>query len=189
MRKLKLQMQITIDGFVAATNGELDWMHLEDWDAEVKNSENQLIDSSDTILMGRKMTKDFVQYWENVKPDSDEGSFAKKMVDTPKIVFSKTIKGIDGKNITVENGDLTTTVNDLKNKQGKDMLVYGGAGFVSSLIKEGLIDEFHFFVHPVMINNGMRIFNLLEKRQKLSLISSTAYDCGVTVLVYQLKND
>ena len=189
MRKLKLQMQITVDGYVAGTNGELDWMILEDCHVEVKNSENGLIDSSDTILMGRKMTNEFVKYWENVKPDSSEFSFAKKMIDTPKIVFSKTIKSIAGKNIAVENGDLTTVVNNLKNKEGKDILVYGGAGFVSSLIKEGLIDEFNFFVHPVMINNGMRIFDLLKKRQKLSLLSSTAYDCGVTVISYKLNND
>lgn len=189
MRKLKLQMQITVDGYVAGTNGELDWMIMEDCHVEVKNSENGLIDSSDTILMGRKMTNEFVKYWENVKPDSSEFSFAKKMIDTPKIVFSKTIKSIAGKNIAVENGDLTTVVNNLKNKEGKDILVYGGAGFVSSLIKEGLIDEFNFFVHPVMINNGMRIFDLLKKRQKLSLLSSTAYDCGVTVISYKLNND
>lgn len=189
MRKLKLQMQITVDGYVAGTNGELDWMILEDCHVEVKNSENGLIDSSDTILMGRKMTNEFVKYWENVKPDSSEFSFAKKMIDTPKIVFSKTIKSIAGKNIAVENGDLSTVVNNLKNKEGKDILVYGGAGFVSSLIKEGLIDEFNFFVHPVMINNGMRIFDLLKKRQKLFLLSSTAYDCGVTVISYKLNND
>ena len=188
MRKLKLQMQITVDGYVAGINGELDWMNLENWDVDVKNSENELIDSSDTILMGRKMTDEFVKYWGNVKPDSSEFSFAKKMIDTPKIVFSKTIKSIVGKNIVLENGDLTTVVSDLKNKDGKDILVYGGAGFVSSLIKEGLIDEFNFFVHPVMINEGMTIFDLLEKRQKLSLISLKAHNCGVIVISYKLNS-
>ncbi|MBC8110001.1 MAG: dihydrofolate reductase family protein, partial [Verrucomicrobia bacterium] len=63
------------------------------------------------------------------------------------------------------------------------------AGFVASLIKEGLIDEFNLLVNPVMINKGMRIFDLLEKRQKLSLLSSTAYECGITVISYKLNND
>jgi dihydrofolate reductase len=69
------------------------------------------------------------------------------------------------------------------------MIVYSGAGFVSSLIKEGLIDEFNFFVNPVMINKGLRIFDLLEHRQKLSLISATAYECGISVIVYKLDNE
>jgi dihydrofolate reductase len=189
MKKLKLQMQITVDGYVAGPNGELDWMILEDRDVEVKEIVNELVNSSDTILMGRKMTNEFVNYWENVKSDSTEFPFAKKMINTPKIVFSKTIKSIVGKNITVESGNLTNVVNDLKNKEGKDLLVYGGAGFVSSLLKEGLIDEFNLFVHPVMINDGMRIFDLLEKQQKLSLLGSTAYECGITLISYKLNND
>ena len=188
MRKLKLQMQITVDGYVAGPNGELDWMSMDQDDKYIAFY-TSIIDSSDTILMGRKMTNEFVQYWENVKPESPEFSFAKKMIDTPKIVFSKTIKSIAGKNIVVEDGDLTTVVNDLKNKEGKDLLVYGGAGFVSALIKEGLIDEFNFLVDPIMINKGMRIFDLLEKRQKLSLLNSTAYACGITAMSFKLNND
>lgn len=74
-------------------------------------------------------------------------------------------------------------------KEGKDLVVYGGSGFVSSLIKEGLIDEFYFLVHPIFINKGMRIFDLLEHRQKLSLVNATPYECGISVLTYKLNND
>ena len=93
MRKLKLQIQMTIDGFVAGPNGEMDWMMWEDEDDEAKNRVNELIDSSDTILMGRKMTDGFVKYWTSVleNPESPEYAFAKKMVDTPKVVFTKTL--------------------------------------------------------------------------------------------------
>jgi len=91
---------------------------------------------------------------------------------------------MEGKNLRVENGDLTSMVNKLKQQDGKDIIVYGGDNFVSSLIKEGLIDGFNFFVHPVMINKGLRTFDLLNERQKLSLISATAYDCGICVLRY-----
>ena|SRR5688572_7477887 len=187
MRKLKLQMQLSVDGYVAGPNGELDWMTWEH-SKELIDLINSITDSSDTILMGRKMTDGFVSYWESVQRDSPEYTFAQKMVNIPKIVFSKTIKTVAGKNVVVENGDLATAVKNLKSKPGKDIVVYGGAGFVSSLIKEGLIDEFHFFINPVLINEGMRIFDLLNRRQKLQLLKSTAYDCGVTVTSFKLQN-
>src|SRR5882762_11805704 len=151
MRKLKLQMQITLDGFVAGPNGELDWMNskMEMEDDKLLQYINFLIDSSDTILMGRKMTDGFVNYWTNVvkNPKSPEYPFAKKMVDVPKVVFTRTLDESRWPNTVLAKGDIVEEVNKLKNPQGKDLLVYGGAGFVSSLIKHDLIDEYHFFVN------------------------------------------
>lgn len=190
MRKLRLQMNMSLDGYVARPNGELDWMT---WDQDDKLIQliHFLIDSSDTILLGRKMTDGFVSYWENVvnnKPDDPHFLLAKKMVDTPKVVFSKTQKSVAGKNVVVENGDLATAVKNLKSKDGKDIIVYGGAGFVSSL-KEGLIDEYNLFVNPTAIGNGMAIFKSLDRTQKFSVIQSRFYSCGITVLSYKPKND
>ena len=93
MRKLKLQMQTTIDGFVAGPNGELDWMMSGQLHGEVGNLVNELIDSSNTILMGRKMTDEFVSYWTKAveNPENSEYAFAKKMLDTPKVVFTKSL--------------------------------------------------------------------------------------------------
>jgi dihydrofolate reductase len=142
---------------------------------------NHLTDTSDTILLGRKMTPDFVKYWEQVKPHSSEYDFARKMVDTPKVVFSKTLKQVAGKNIRVENGDLSEAVNALKHQAGKDLVVYGGATFVSSLIQAGLIDEFNLFVNPVAIGRGLQVF---KGRTPLKLVASTAYPSGVVVNTY-----
>jgi dihydrofolate reductase len=189
MRKLKLQMQISVDGYVAGPNGELDWMTW-DHDDQLIQFINDLTDSSDTILLGRKMTDGFVNYWENVvnnQPESPEYSFAKKMVDTPKVVFSKTLDASKWNNTTLAKGELADEIANLKNRSGKDIIVYGGAGFVSSLIKEGHIDEFNLFVNPILINKGMRIFDLLDKRQKLTLLDSTPYKSGVAVLRYKLS--
>ena len=184
MRKLKLQMQITTDGFVAGPKGQLSWMTTEAGDERLIRFITHLTDTSDTILMGRKMTPGFVQYWEAVltKPDSPEYTFAKKMVDMPKIVFSKTVTQIPGKNVRVENGDLREAVTRLKGQPGKDIVVYGGASFVSSLIKAGLIDELNLFVNPVAIGDGMRVFHA---ETPMRLIGSTAYPSGVVVSTYQ----
>src|SRR5258706_15986032 len=96
MRKLKLQVQMTVDGFVAGPEGQLDWMTQHD-EAVVARIV-QITDSSDTILLGRKMTDGFIKYWEAVQPDSPEYVFARKMVDSPKLGFSKTLKRLEGKN-------------------------------------------------------------------------------------------
>jgi len=180
MRKLKLQMQTTVDGFVAGPEGQLDWM-TRPLDDQLIAFIVHLTDTSDTILLGRKMTEGFINYWENVKQDSPEYTFAQKMVNTPKIVFSKTLKSVAGKNVRVENGPLVDAVNRLKNQPGKDIVVYGGATFVSSLVQNRLIDELNLFVNPVAIGKGLRIF---EDRARLKLASSTRYPSGIVVNTY-----
>jgi dihydrofolate reductase len=106
------------------------------------------------------------------------------MIGTPKVVFSKTIPRIDGKNIRVENGDLVNAVNRLKGQAGKDIVVYGGANFVSSLIQHDLIDELNFFVNPVAIGEGLRVFSA---RKALKLDRSRAYSCGIVVNTYRRR--
>ncbi len=183
MRKLKLQMQITADGYVAGPQGQLDWMTWN-MDAPLVAFINELTDSSDAILLGRKMTPGFISYWESVveKPDSPELAFAQKMVGMPKIVFSKTVQRIDGKNVRVENGDLVPAVNQIKAQAGKDIVVYGGANFVSSLLQHDLIDELNLFVNPVAIGEGLRVF---ATRKPLKLDRSAAYACGIVVNTYR----
>ena len=128
------------------------------------------------------MTPGFVNYWEAVQPPSPEYFFARKMVDTPKVVFSKTLTHVTGKNVRVENGDLVKAVTGLKEERGKDIVVYGGATFVSALLEHDLIDELNIFVNPVVIGRGIRIF---QDRKALRLASSTAYSSGVVINTYQ----
>jgi dihydrofolate reductase len=179
MRKLKLQVQMTIDGFVAGPNGELEWMWVNgERDDSSFQKVIELAKSCDTILLGRKMTQGFTNYWENVvdnQPDSHEQPLAQLMVNMRKIVFSRTQNVIDGRNLEVENGDLATKVQALKNEPGKDIMVYGGANFVSSLISLDLIDEYFIFSHPISLGNGLSIF---KKKKLLKLEGSTHYKGG-----------
>ena len=188
MRKLKLQVQISVDGFVGGPNGELDWMT---WDMDDKIGAyiNELIDSSDTILLGRKMTDGFVNYWESVKPDSPEYDFAQKMVSYPKYVFTKTLDESPWNNTTLVKGDIVDEVNALKARDGKDIVVYGGAGFVSSLIKHDLIDEYNLFINPAAIGKGLTIFGDVSDTFRLRLLDAKQYDCGITVNRYAPARD
>jgi dihydrofolate reductase len=181
VRKLKLQMQMTVDGFVAGPDGQLDWMTWQ-MDDQLVAFINHLTDTSDTILLGRKMTPGFISYWESVKPDSAEYPFAQKMVNLQKVVFSRTIDRIAGKNVRVHKGDAAGEVNAIKRQPGKDIVVYGGATFVASLIEQGLIDELNFFENPVAIGGGLRVFT---GRKQLALAESKAYSCGIVVSTYR----
>lgn len=184
MRKLKLQINMSIDGFIAGQNGELDWM-LPEIDILQLERLQALTDGMDTIIMGRKMAAGFTSYWENVvdnHPDSPEYPYAKKFVDTPKIVFSKTMQNIGGRNLQVENGDLVSAVNKLKQQQGKDLIVYGGANFVSELMDNQLIDELHLFVNPTALGSGLPIF---KSRHAFKLVDSVHCSNGMVVNQYE----
>lgn len=181
MRKLKLHMDMTVDGFVAGPEGQQDWLTGWSGDEQLLAFENQFTDRFDTLLLGRKTAEDFTKYWESVKADSPDYEFARRMVDIPKVVFSKTLKSHPGKNVRLENGPLMEVVKGLKQQAGKDILVYGGVTFVSSMLEHKLIDELNFVVNPVAIGKGMQIF---PSRTGLKLIASTAYANGVLFNTY-----
>jgi len=186
MRKLKLQVQMSVDGYVAGANGELDWMTW-DWDDKLKEYVNDLHKPVDTILLGRKMADGFITYWTSVvaNPDDPQHEFGKKMTDTPKVVFTKTLDKSDWTNTELVKGDLSDEVKKLKEQSGKDIIVYGGAGFVTSLIKADLIDEYLLFINPVALGDGLRIFDGLERKLDLTLKDSIQYDCGIVVQAYK----
>lgn len=176
---------MTLDGFVAGPDGQLDWMWIPGKQDETSLQKViELADSCDTILLGRKMTPGFIEHWENVvdnQPDSLEQSLAQRMVNMRKIAFSHTQKAINGRNLEVENGDLATAVKALKEQPGKDIIVYGGASFVSSLITLNLIDEYFIFRSPVAIGNGLTIF---KERKILELESTISYKNGKVLNKY-----
>jgi dihydrofolate reductase len=185
MRKPKLQMHITVDGFVAGPEGQVDWVG-PPTDERLQAFALHLADRSDTLLMGRKMAKDFIQGWEHVitQPNNPEYPLAERMVRIPKVVFSKTITQVAGQNVRVENAPLVETVNQLKRQPGKDLIVYGGATFVRSLLENKLIDELYLLVNPVAIGKGMQIFNA---RTPLKLTASQPYTGGVVINTYELQ--
>ncbi|MES2618452.1 MAG: dihydrofolate reductase family protein [Bacteroidota bacterium] len=191
MRKLKLQVQVSIDGFIAGPNAEMDWMQWE-WDDKLKNYVLDLTASVDCIVLGRVLAQGFITYWGNIAANKNDSQyeFAKKMTDYKKIIFTNTLEKIeaDWKNTVLTKSDLVTSIKQLKQESGKDIIVYGGAQFVSALIKENLIDELHLFINPSAIGSGMPIFQAIDGVINYQLIASHGYDCGIVVTQYGLKN-
>ena len=180
MRKLKLQVQMTVDGFIGGPNGEMDWTEIN-WDDKLAKYVGGLTEPVDCIILGRKLAQGFIPYWAS----HPEQPGADKFNPTHKVVFTKTLEKSEWDNTVLAKGDLVDEIASLKNQAGGDMIAYGGATFVSALIKNGLIDEYHLFINPTAIGKGLSIFKELDGKQKLKLVNSTAFDCGIVVLKYE----
>lgn len=183
MRTVKLQMQVSIDGYCAGPQGEMDWMTWN-WDEELKEFVSTLTGPVDTILLGRKLASGFIPHWAQVAENADDPShsFGKVMHETKKVVFSKTLGDTEWKNTVLAKDDLTEEVKRLQSKPGGDIIVYGGSLFVSNLIKENLIDKYYLFVNPATLGAGLPVFT---DRKALKLVEAKSFSCGIVVLEYQ----
>jgi dihydrofolate reductase len=150
---------------------------------------SSLLDTSDTLLIGRKTAENIIKFWENEAVNNPTHPFAKKIAAIRKVVFTKTLDKSTWNNTTLAKGNLAEEIAALKKQDGKDIIVFGGAGFVSSLIKEGLVDEYHLIINPTAMSNGMTIFNTLDGIRKFTPIQSKLYPGGKTVLSFVPKND
>ena len=181
-------MQITLDGFNSTgPNDEQKWVT---WDLEgIKQYVIDLLDSSDTIIIGRKLAVDYIPYWEETVKNSNDPmyEFATRIVNARKVVFTKTIERSIWNKTELSKGDLADEINELKKQNGKDIIVYGGSSFVAALIKAGLIDEFHFFLNPIAIGSGISAFEQLENWQPLELKKTITCNSGLVILNYEKK--
>lgn len=183
MRKLQLQVQVSVDGFIAGENGEMDWMEWN-WSDDIKQYVGSITEPIETVLLGRKLAEGFIPYWEDAATKEPKVEGSEKFRTVRKRVFTKTLKTHSWNNTDLATGDLIEEVNNLKNKEGGTLMVYGGASFVTSLIKAGLVDEFHLLVNPTALGKGMPIFQALECMQQFRLLEAKGFDCGITLLHY-----
>ncbi|MGE5681863.1 MAG: dihydrofolate reductase family protein [Bacillota bacterium] len=192
MRKLKLQVQMSLDGYIAGLNGEMDWITWN-WDDELNNYVRKITEPVDLILLGRKLAEGFIDAWASRAANPEEAyediEGIRKMNETPKIIFSRTLDKSRWPNAALAKGDLAEEVKKLKQQPGSDIIAYGGAEFVSNLIKYNLIDEYYFFINPAALGKGMSIFNNIGSRLNLKLAETNTFSCGIAVLKYNALSD
>jgi dihydrofolate reductase len=179
MRKLIYSMGVSLDGFIAGPEGEIDWGGP---DAELHRFHNQQTLELGTHLCGRRLYEAMV-YWETAdeKPSAPEhDEFARIWKDLPKIVFSKTLDKVEGNYRLMREG-VAEEVAKLKEQSGKDLAV-GGAGLASTLIELGLVDEYRRFVYPVVLGGGTPYFPALEERIDLELVETRTFASRVVYL-------
>jgi dihydrofolate reductase len=189
MRKIKLQMQLSLDGFIAAPDGAMDWM-VWNWDEVLKKYTTDLTNTADTFMAGRVTGQGMAIYWPTVatNPEASEEDrwMADRLASSPKVIFSRSAITIDWANSRVCN-DPAGAVRQLKQTHGKDIILYGGAGIVSSFITQNLIDEYHLFFNPVAIGAGKPIFTALNEKLQLNLVNSTVSSTGIVIMHYERK--
>ncbi|MFI0454033.1 dihydrofolate reductase family protein [Actinomadura sp. 6N118] len=182
MRTFKLQVQTTVDGYMAGPNGEMDWMTFP-WTDDINNHIEALTAQVDCIVLGRKLAEGFIPTWA-AGPEGETQESIDWMNNTPKVVISNSLTESPWENAVVANGDLAETINKLKSEPGGDMIAYGGGTLVSSLIAGGLLDELHLFMNPTAIGAGMPVFPA-GAYQQLRLVGARAFDCGITGLHFE----
>lgn len=175
-------MVISLDGFVTSKYGGTDIK----WDDKALKFCTDNLKNVDNILLGRTTAEGFIPHWEGVAndPKDDDYKLGKLLNDIPRIVFSKKLKTSKWDNATVANGDFVKEIRALKRKKGKDMIVYGGHSFVSSLIQHGLIDEYSLLVNPFAYGSGEPIFGSLKNTLPLTLENCEPFACGLVLLSY-----
>jgi dihydrofolate reductase len=188
MRKLKMTMWATLDGYIAGANGEMDWIGAI-YDAAMGQYEDGFVSAADTLLLGRTTYESFAGSWPYVpdRPGADpnEVAYARKLNAMRKIVFSKTLEKADWNNSTIMRDIVPAEIEKLKQEPGKDIIIYGSASIVQALTNLGLIDEYQILVHPFVLGAGKPLFANIEQRVNLKLVDSKTHPSGVVVLYYQ----
>jgi len=183
MREIIVSNYVSLDGFFAGPNGEIDWFM---WDEETAEYSKGLAASIDTILFGRVTYELMASYWPTVT--TEDPVITEYMNRSPKIVFSRTLKKTDWKNTKLIMELNKEEILDLKKQPGKDMVIYGSGSLVSALAQWGLIDDYRIFVNPVVLGNGKHMFKGLKERLELALLRTKTFQCGVVLLHYKLKS-
>jgi dihydrofolate reductase len=175
MRKIVSGLFISLDGVFSDAN---DW--IGPWFApELGQAVGGMIGAQDAMLLGRVTYDEFAAHWPH-----QEGDMADTMNGSVKYVVSRTLESADWQNTTLISGDVAAAVRELKQRDGRNIGMTGSGTLVSWLLREGLLDELHLFVFPVVLGTGKRLFAGEQDQLPLTLISSETYSTGVVHLVY-----
>lgn len=183
MRKIVMLNRISLDGFFAGPNGEIDWfIH----DPEVDQAAHEMM-RPDTLLLGRLTYQMFASYWPPVAEDPNAPREARVIADElnqmTKVVFSQSLHEVTWQNTRLVKGDLIKAVEQLKQGQGPDITIFGSGTIVQQLAREGLIDEYLFTLTPVVLGTGRPLFKNLD-RINLALLESRPFKSGNVLLHY-----
>lgn len=181
-------MNVTLDGYMAGPNCELDW-HFNLWDVEMMETLSEQLYAADTILLGRVTYNAMARFWpmkaKDLSGTKADIAFAEMMNKYTKIVFSKTLQEANWGNSRLIKQNLLKEVSQLKNQAGKDMIIFGSGKLSTALIKANLIDEYSIWVHPIILGKGKPFFKKLQDSLCIELAATQVFKSGVVILNYR----
>jgi dihydrofolate reductase len=185
MRKVILLEHVSLDGYVAGPNGEMDWIT---FDEPLTNYVHALHARMDAAVYGRKTYEMMHGYWPTVlteaSPEPTALEHAQWLDKATKIVISKSLDQIDWGNSILIHDHILEAMTEIKQQPGKDIFLVGSISIAQELMRLGLIDEYWINVNPVVLGSGAPLFGGLEQTLRLNLVKSQTFDCGVVALQY-----
>ena len=186
MRKLVLFMHLSLDGFAAGLNGELDWIS---YDGELEKYAEDIVSTVGSPLYGRVTYQLMEGYWPTVLQDSEatkhDLEHARWVDDVEKIVFSETLEKVEWNNTRLIKDNIVEEILKLKQQPGKDLVIFGSPSLARSLMQLGLIDVYRLTINPVILGSGIPLFADVEDKINLKLVDSKTFRSGVVALHYE----
>jgi len=189
-------MMVSLDGYIEGPNKELDWHFV---DEEYEEYSNEMLHSVDGILIGRNVYQLFVDYWpsaienpEGAPNPSDPSRHleaARLLNELPKYVVSTTLKESSWNNTHIIRSNIEYEIKKIKENAGQDIVLFGGAGLVKSLMPMNTIDEYRLIVNPILLGSGKPLFQSINHQQKLQLTDSHHFSSGAVLLCYKPEID
>jgi len=179
MKKVILQMSVSLDGYVEGPGREIDW-HIVDDDFNAYAAET--LRTTDVLIMGRRTYELMAGYWPTAVNDD---LVKEQMNATPKLVFSRTLARVDWQNSTLATGSIADEVARLKQVHGDGLLWVGGGALASSFLDQGLLDEIRIILTPVVLGGGSTLLGDITRRHRLRLLSTRNFASGNVLLRYE----
>ncbi|MDA4116762.1 MAG: dihydrofolate reductase family protein [Thaumarchaeota archaeon] len=188
MRKIIATTWVTLDGYMAGSKGEMDWV-TSIFDDAMGKYEDEVVSNADTLLLGRVTYQSFAGSWpkmaENQSVPEEVREYGRKLNAIRKVVFSKTLDKVEWNNSTLAREVVPEAIERMKQEPGKDMLIYGSASIVQALTNLRMIDEYQLLFHPFFLAGGKPLFEGLNEKTKLKLSRSKTHPSGVVLLCYE----
>jgi dihydrofolate reductase len=196
-RRVVASTFVTLDGYMVGPDEDISWV-IEGFDPEMQADIAEDMSGSDVFLLGRVTYEIFVAYWPTAVPyeagdeldpaaGKEDPRIIRALNDSEKLVFSRTLAGSDWSNTRIVGEGLEDEVRELKRQPGRAVNIQGSASIVQALARADLIDEYHLYVHPVLLGDGKPLFAGGPDRQDLELTDVKSYANGVVALNYERK--